>query len=77
MARFMTQKEAKAECARIGFTFRKTDWGDYRVCPKGGEEAQAYYTDDIADACYSRACLGAERLTVALGRAVFVREMTP
>lgn len=26
--------------------------------------------------CYSRACLGAERLTVGLGRAVFVREVS-
>lgn len=31
----------------------------------------------LRTACYSRACLGAERLTVALGRAVFVREVTP
>lgn len=61
MARFMTQKEAKAECARIGFTFRKTDWGDYRVCPKGGEEALAYYTDDIADACNTAQAMAAAK----------------
>lgn len=30
--------------------FRKTEYGEYRVNFRGGREATAYYTNDLADA---------------------------
>ena len=31
-------------------TLRRSLDGEYRACPKGGTEAEAYYTDDLDDA---------------------------
>jgi hypothetical protein len=47
----MTRKEARAICAEHNHTFRyDVAWREFRVCPYGGTEAQAYYTDDLEDA---------------------------
>lgn len=46
----MTMREAKAILARRGVTIRQTAAEDYRVSICGGTEAQAYYTDCLADA---------------------------
>jgi hypothetical protein len=32
------------------YTLRRSLDGEYRACPKGGTEAQAYYTSDLEDA---------------------------
>lgn len=54
MAKPYTQAEAKAFCQSLGMTFRKTEWGDFRVAfkpaPGQSTEASAYYTTDIEDA---------------------------
>lgn len=45
-----TLKQATAELKAIGMVIRKTDYGEYRINVKGGDEATAYYTPDIEDA---------------------------
>lgn len=49
-----TQAEAKAFCQSLGMTFRKTEWGEFRVAfkpaPGTSTEASAYYTTDLEDA---------------------------
>jgi hypothetical protein len=40
----------KAELQALGLVIRKTEYGEYRVNFKGGHEATAYYTTDLADA---------------------------
>ena len=45
----MTIREAQAIARENGYTLRKRD-GEYRVNKTGGEEATAYYTDDLDDA---------------------------
>lgn len=58
----MTLSQAKAELAKIGYSVRKiTETGEYRVVRKGGTEASAYYTNNLADA-------------VATGKAESLRE---
>lgn len=43
-------RRVKNEAAILGFNVRVTLELEFRVCPKGGKEAQAYYTDDAEDA---------------------------
>lgn len=45
----MTIKQAKATARALGFKLTHED-GEFRVCPIGGHEGQAYYTDDLDDA---------------------------
>jgi len=47
-----TDHKARALIRSYGCTYRKVD-GEYRVCLKGATEAQAYYTDDRADAVHT------------------------
>lgn len=46
----LTIKEAKQWLANRGMTLRKRD-DEFRVNFKGGNEASAYYTNDLRDAC--------------------------
>lgn len=48
----MTVKDATNLLRLQGFTLRWTG-DDYRLCPKGGTEAVAYYTDDLQDALWT------------------------
>jgi hypothetical protein len=73
----LTLKTARGQLGEIGYGIRHMD-GEYRVAPKGGDEAQrearAYYTTDLADAVgtakaeRSRAVLGEAALTATLDR---------
>lgn len=51
-----TQKQARQACKALGFTFRRTDLGEYRIAPIGASEDCAYYTDDIDDAIGTAWC---------------------
>jgi hypothetical protein len=46
----MTLQEAKSIARHLGFTLRQVRSGDYRVNFREGNEATAYYTDDLEDA---------------------------
>ena len=46
----MTIREAQAIARENGYTLRKTEYEEYRVNIKGGEEATANYTDCLDDA---------------------------
>ena len=46
----MTLQEAKSIVRHLGLTLRKVRSGKYRVNLRDGEEAAAYYTDDLEDA---------------------------
>lgn len=47
----LTQKGVAAELRGLGLTMRATGCGrEVRVNFKGGDEATAYYTDDLSDA---------------------------
>ena len=47
----MTIEQAAAEAKVLGFKLTyDRGYGEYRLCPIGGTEAQAYYTADQADA---------------------------
>jgi len=49
-ARGPTLKDAKATLRALGMSINKNQWGEYRVNFLGGDEAGAYYTDDLEDA---------------------------
>ena len=46
----MTIKEAKAIAKQHGYSFRKTEYNEYRTMPHGGTEAQASYEATAQDA---------------------------
>ena len=46
----MTIAQAKLLLRRVGIVMKKTEHNEYRVNLRGGTEATAYYTDDLADA---------------------------
>ena len=46
----MTLQEAKSIARHHGLTLRKVRSGDYRVNFRDGNEATAYYTDNLEDA---------------------------
>jgi hypothetical protein len=46
----MTLQEAKSIARHLGLTLRQVRSGDYRVNFSDGNEATAYYTDDLEDA---------------------------
>lgn len=46
----MTQKEVLKLVRATGATVSRTEFGEYRVNIKGGNEATAYYTNDGQDA---------------------------
>jgi len=52
--RQMTLAEAKKACSEIGCVLTKRD-GEYRVNFRGGNEATAYYTNDLRDAVLTAA----------------------
>lgn len=41
---------AQAALRELGLVIKRTDYGEYRVNYKGGDEGTAYYTDDLDDA---------------------------
>jgi len=45
----LTFAEVKREVTQLGFTLSKNQDGEYRLCPKGGREESAYYTNDLDD----------------------------
>jgi hypothetical protein len=46
----MTLQKAKSIARHLGLTLRKVRSGDYRVNFRDGNEATAYYTDNLEDA---------------------------
>lgn len=46
----MTIKQAQRTVAAFGFTLRKTDWNEFRVNVRNGDESTAYYADSVVDA---------------------------
>jgi hypothetical protein len=46
----MTLQEAKSIARHLGLTLRKVHSSDYRVNFRDGNEATAYYTDNLEDA---------------------------
>lgn len=46
----LTLAIVRAELRAIGVVITKTEWDEYRVNFRGGNEATAYYTNDIEDA---------------------------
>jgi hypothetical protein len=46
----MTLHKAKSIARHLGLTLRKVRSGDYRVNFRDGNEATAYYTDNLEDA---------------------------
>jgi hypothetical protein len=46
----MSYTQAKTIIKSLGFTFKKTDYNEYRINIKGGSEDTAYYTNDLQDA---------------------------
>jgi hypothetical protein len=46
----MTLQKAKSIARHLGLTLRKVRSGDYRVNLRDGNEATAYYTDNLEDA---------------------------
>jgi L-ribulose-5-phosphate 3-epimerase UlaE len=46
----MTLQEAKSIARHLGLTLREVRSGDYRVNLREGNEATAYYTDNLEDA---------------------------
>jgi hypothetical protein len=46
----MTLQQAKSTARHLGLTLRKAPSGDYRVNFRDGNEATAYYTDNLEDA---------------------------
>lgn len=46
----LTLKEAKAILRQLGMSINKNQYGEYRVNFLGGDEAGAYYTNDLEDA---------------------------
>lgn len=55
----VTMREAKQRLALNGMSFRKTEYGDFRVAfaEVRDNEASAYYTDDIEDAVLTGAAM--------------------
>jgi hypothetical protein len=49
----MTLQEAKSIARHLGLTLRQVRSGDYRVNFRDGNEATAYYTNDLEDAVKS------------------------
>ena len=45
----MTLQEAKSIARHLGLTLRKVRSGEYRVNFRDGNEATAYYTDNLED----------------------------
>jgi len=52
----MTAATARTICRDLGMTLRSLD-GEWRVNYRGGEEATAYYTDDLADVVETAAAM--------------------
>ena len=49
-ARGLTLKDAKLTLRQLGMSINKNQYGEYRVNFLGGDEATAYYTNDLNDA---------------------------
>ena len=56
----MKQKEIFEAIRAAGCTVGKRD-GIFRVCPRGADEDQAYYTDDPADALWTAKSMNKEK----------------
>jgi hypothetical protein len=46
----LTLTKVRAELRAIGVVITRTEWDEYRVNFRGGNEATAYYTNDLEDA---------------------------
>lgn len=46
----VTVAQVRDELAKLGISFRRTQFGEFRVNFAGGREATAYYTNDLDDA---------------------------
>lgn len=57
----MTQKQAFELARSVGAVIRKTEYGEYRVNYRGGDEVTAYYTDDVEDAAATALCHYSDR----------------
>lgn len=65
----LTLAQAQREARTLGYSIRSTGWGDLRCAPitmrgatanmRGAIEAQAYYTDDVAEALHTVRALAA------------------
>ena len=56
------RREAARNIVRsYGYTLTRTDHGEWRVNERGGDEATAYYTDDIWDAVGTARHMAAHR----------------
>jgi hypothetical protein len=63
----MTLQKAKSIARRLGLTLREVCSGDYRVNFRDGNEATAYYTDDLEDA-FNTAVKMAQRPIISMRR---------
>ena len=57
----MTLQEAKSIARHLGLTLRKVRSGEYRVNFRDGNEATAYYTDNLEDAVRTAIEMGRKR----------------
>jgi hypothetical protein len=62
-----TLTEARAECRALGYTLRRTEAREYRVCRSGAPESSAYYASDLPDALETAHAMR-ERERAAAGR---------
>ena len=60
----MTLQEAKSIARHLGVTLRQVRSGDYRVNFRDGNEATAYYTDNLEDAVNSAVEMARKRASV-------------
>lgn len=67
MAKQLTLRQAQQHCRTLGIVLSKSD-GEYRVNFKLGDEATAYYTNDLHDAMRTALAM-VRRITVALQKA--------
>jgi hypothetical protein len=57
----MTLQEAKSIARHLRLTLRKLRFGDYRVNFRDGDEATAYYTNNLEDAVKTAAEMARKR----------------
>lgn len=66
MTKPLNRQQVQTLAKKLGYTLTfDVEWQQYRLCPKGKPESQAYYTDDLADAYGTLLCM--EGMAVAMG----------